>query len=104
MRLFCEFLDGEANKRMTEVHESSLKQQEIKFVHALSSLKLLVHIYFLKQLQAHEDFLHNIDIPQPIDQQQQQQQWSKSPLYETDTNGRKKYIQIEYYLPVWSDP
>ena len=26
MRNFCEFLDTEANKRMTEVHESSLKQ------------------------------------------------------------------------------
>lgn len=65
MREFSEFLDTEANKRMTEVHESTLKQLEIKFVHALSTLKLLVRIYFLKQMQAHEDFLHNMELCEP---------------------------------------
>jgi len=48
MRTFREFLDAEANKRLTEVHESAQKQQEIKLMHSLTALKLLVRIYYLK--------------------------------------------------------
>ena len=65
MRIFREFLDREANKRLTEVHESNQKQHEIKLLHSLTALKLLVHIYYLKQIQTHEDFMHHLQIEQP---------------------------------------
>lgn len=48
MRTFREYLDAEANKRLTEVHESAHKQQEIKLTHSVTALKLLVRIYYLK--------------------------------------------------------
>lgn len=48
MRQFKEHLDGLANKRLSEKHASSQRQQELKGSNAVSALKLLCHIYYLK--------------------------------------------------------
>ena len=51
LRAFREWLDAEASKKLTAVHESALRQQENKLVQTVTSLQILVQIYYLKQIQ-----------------------------------------------------
>ena len=52
MRTFKEYLDAEANKQLSSVYESAQKQQEIKLTYSVTALKLLVNIYYIKQIQS----------------------------------------------------
>lgn len=48
LRSFREYLDSEANKKLDQVHRGALQQKENKLTQAITSLGLLVRIYYLK--------------------------------------------------------
>ena len=60
LRAFREWLDTEANKKLTAVHASALRQQENKLIQTITSLQILVQIYYLKQIQQQEDFFFDL--------------------------------------------
>ena len=59
-RIFREWLDNETNKNWIQIYASTLKQQELKMNEGMTALRVLVHIYHLKQIQAQEDFLWSL--------------------------------------------
>ena len=60
LRTFREWLDAEANKKLTAVHESALRQQENKLIQTITSMQIFVQVYYLKQIQQQEDFLFDL--------------------------------------------
>lgn len=49
LRTFKEFIDLEDNKKVAKRHQSMIKHQELRLMHEVASLLLLVRTYYLKQ-------------------------------------------------------
>ena len=56
LRTYRDFLENEANKKLSEVYESAKKQQEMKLTQSITALQLLIKAYYIKKLQLQEDF------------------------------------------------
>ena len=60
LRIYREHLAGETNRKLTEEYQSALQQQENKMLQAITSVRMLVRIHYIKKLQLRADELHNL--------------------------------------------
>jgi len=59
LRVFREWLDGEANKKLTQVYESKRAEIEMNMTESVTTLHILTQCYYLKQIQQSEEFMQN---------------------------------------------
>ena len=62
LRSFREYLDQEANKKLTDVYSSAMQQQEMNLAQAITNMQLYTRMYYLKQIQQQEDFLYCMEV------------------------------------------